>query len=90
MALHGQNQYVIFEPLPGPVRVGGGERGTYKVVFTLSRPGFAIHPEGNFKLHQELDGDSHLYIRTAPETSEIVLALSAPQDLLTFTAYPTV
>ena len=50
MALHGQNQYVVFEPLPGPIPVGGGEAGTYKVVFTLSRPGFPLRPEGEIYL----------------------------------------
>jgi hypothetical protein len=50
MALHGQNQYIVFEPLPGPIPVGGGEPGTYKVVFTLSRPGFPTATGGKVHL----------------------------------------
>ena len=38
--------------------------GMYKVVFTLSRPGFSLLPDRSFSTSQELDGDSHLAIAT--------------------------
>ena len=84
MALHGQNQYVVFEPLPGPIRVGGGEAGTYKVVFTLSRPGFPLRPEGDFTCEQNLEGDSHLYARIQPETTEILFAVRTTDGAFDF------
>ncbi len=34
----------------------------YKVVFTLARPGYPLHPEGKFATFENLEGDSHLKI----------------------------
>lgn len=87
-ALHGQNQYIVFEPLPGPVAVGGGEPGTYKVVFTLGRPGFPQRSEGKFTCEQNLEGDSHLYVRLKPETVEIMFSLQTPEGAFDFHGVP--
>jgi hypothetical protein len=84
MALHGQNQYIVFEPLPGPIPVGGGAPGTYKVVFTLGRPGFPQRPEGKFTYEQNLEGDSHLYARIKPDTTEIVFAVQTTNGAFDF------
>ena len=40
----------------------GGGPGKYKVVFTLSRPGFSLLPEKSFHPASMLNGDSHLGI----------------------------
>jgi SEC-C motif len=88
MALHGQNQYIVFEPLPGLIPVGGGAPGTYKVVFTLSRPGFPLRPEGKFTCEQNLEGDSHLYIRIKRDTVEIVFAVHTANGAFDFHGVP--
>lgn len=41
--------------------IGGGP-GLYKVVFTLARPGYQLHPEGHYGTYETLEGDSHLAI----------------------------
>jgi len=84
MALHGQNQYIVFEPLPGPIPVGGGAPGTYRVVFTLGRPGFPQRPEGKFTYEQNLEGDSHLYARIKPDTTQIVFAVQTTNGAFDF------
>jgi hypothetical protein len=88
MALHGQNQYVIFQPPVNHPGSGGGERGTYKVVFTFSRPGFALRPEGKHTFEQELEGDSHLYIRIKSDTTEIRITLGSPEGTFEFQGIP--
>ena len=49
----------------------GGDEGDYKVIFTISRPGFSLHPEGSFTFNPDLEGDSHLAI-TEPAIKEIL------------------
>ena len=43
-----------------PITVG--QPGFYKVVLTLSRPGYPIHPEAELTGYENLQGDSHLAI----------------------------
>lgn len=40
----------------------GGEPGEYKIVFTLSRPGFPLHSEYEVSPASHLKGDSHLAV----------------------------
>jgi len=88
MSLHGQQQYVKLQPPFKDPRWGGGEPGTYKVVFTFARPGFSLCTEGNHTIAQELQGDSHVYIRIKPDTKSIVLSLRSAEGNFEFLAVP--
>jgi hypothetical protein len=88
MALHGQNQYVVFEPPPNYPGSGGGQEGAYKVVFTFSRPGFPLRPEGKHTFEQWLEGDSHLFIRIKPDTAKIVIAFGSTEGTYEFHGIP--
>lgn len=56
--------YPVFEDPNDPRGIGGpgGLPGKYKVVFTLSRPGFSLLPEHQYSVAEQLKGDSHLAI----------------------------
>lgn len=75
MGLPGFRQHLIIRPQyqnpDDPRNFGrpGGLPGQYKVVFTLSRPGFPLLPEYNHSFAEGLKGDSHLAI-TKPAYSE--------------------
>jgi len=64
----GMLQYLGFMAIPpgttpDPKRpMTGGSPGMYKVVLTLARPGYAIHPEGQLSGYGGLEGDSHIAI----------------------------
>jgi hypothetical protein len=94
MALHGQNQYVLFRPKYSPAddpRNSGspeGEPGLYRVVFTFARPGLGAHPEGKYTVEQYLEGDSHLYIRLQPNAQKIVFALGTSDGIFEFYGVP--
>lgn len=49
-------------PLDPRTPMAGGAAGVYKVVLTLSRPGYPLKPEGQYSGFQGLEGDSHLAI----------------------------
>src|SRR5438094_5408570 len=54
--LPGSMQHIVH----GPTR--DGVRSEYKIILTLSRPGFSLLPEGEFKQADLFKGDSHLAI----------------------------
>jgi hypothetical protein len=61
----GVHSYLIVQPVPpeGPPPGGpGGAPGLYRVVFTLSRPGFSPVADRAFLFEGGLEGDSHLAI----------------------------
>lgn len=73
----------------------GGMPGQYKVVFTLSRPGFPLLPERNYSASTNLKGDSHLAI-TKPalkflngeDFDQLELECNTPDGRIIFTGYP--
>jgi hypothetical protein len=51
------------QTIPDPTTpIVGGSAGFYKVVLTLARPGYPLHPEGQLSGFPGLQGDSHLAI----------------------------
>lgn len=76
--------------------VYGGEQGEYKVVFTLNRPGFPLHPDNEVTNADKLRGDSHLAITAPaivdpllPDADRVKLAYELPEiGNIEFTGYP--
>jgi hypothetical protein len=72
----------------------GGMRGEYKVVFTLSRPGFPLLPERRYSASSNLKGDSHLAIAKPAlkfldgnEFDQIEIEGNTPDGHFVFTGY---
>jgi hypothetical protein len=76
--------------------IGGGP-GLYKVVLTLARPGYPLHPECEYSTFETLEGDSHLAIAKpacvhpefAPDDDVEHVILSAQTDDGVFQLYGT-
>ena len=72
----------------------GGSEGEYKVVFTLSRPGYPLQPERSFSAAENLKGDSHLAIAkpalkfpSEEEFDQIELECNTPVGNFVFIGY---
>lgn len=73
----------------------GGTPGKYKVVFTLSRPGFSPLSDKHFSASSKLKGDSHLAIAKpalafsdGEEFDLIKFGLTTPYGQFVFTGFP--
>jgi len=101
MGLPGFQQHLIARPhyqdpndprnLGGP----GGLPGTYKVLFTFSRPGLPLLPEHRYSFAENLKGDSHLAITKPaysdpnnPDADQIRLYAKSNQGDFVFKGYP--
>lgn len=73
----------------------GGQPGKYKVIFTLSRPGFSPLPDSEFSVADHLKGDSHLAITKPamidlnfPDADAINLSVATENGRFNFTGRP--
>jgi hypothetical protein len=93
IGVSGHQQYVSIRPTFGGTRdprnhgKPEGVPGLYKVVFTLSRPGFPLRPEGEYTFENNLHGESHVYSKVTPETTAIEFSIASPSETMVFRGY---
>lgn len=72
-----------------------GQAGNYRVVFTLSRPGFSLLPDHSYADAASMQGDSHLAIAkpahphpNLPENTHVKVTSDIAGNEITFNCYP--
>jgi hypothetical protein len=99
--LPGKRHHLVMKALSSnphnPINAGGPEGlpGKYKVIFTLSRPGFSPLTDKHFSASSNLKGDSHLAIARpalafldGEEFDLIRFGLTTPYGQFVFTGFP--
>ncbi len=93
----GVQSYLVVQPIPpgGTSNSPGGVPGLYRVVFTLSRPGFSPLPDNSFSFESGLEGDSHLAIAAPAYTpppggsyTQILVRAFTPEGSFVFRGIP--
>jgi len=81
------------DPLKGDSPLG--QAGNYRVVFTLSRPGFSLLPDDSYADAASMQGDSHLAIAkpahphpNLPENTHVKVTSDIAGNEITFNCYP--